>query len=193
MQKILRDLWYSPPSTRSVGTNSRCYVQEVLSCLKSASCHPVLQVNRALSALQDSLHLKYWQKISTNIFWISPRKTLERSSNSHKDETLRVGCLNKGKSSTIWELSLATWQLWRTASFMYNNWKDHRSITATEKAFTLSHKQFFPAPVSCSDLTGTETVSPSAASLLCYTAVTLRIRWHDRHVQLRQYEVEFKK
>lgn len=134
MQKILRDLWYSSPPTRSVRANSRCYVQEVLSCLKSASCHPVLQVNRALSALQDSLHLKYWQKISTNVFWISPRKTLEKSSNSHKDETLRVGCLNKGKPSTIWELSLATWQLWRTASFMYNNWR----ITV------LSHRQKKP-------------------------------------------------
>lgn len=47
MHKIQRDLWGSPP-TPSARANSRCYIQE------PTSCHPTLQVKKALTALQDT-------------------------------------------------------------------------------------------------------------------------------------------
>lgn len=117
MHKIQRDLWCSAPPTPSTRANSRCYIQECLSCLEPASCHPALQVNRALNALQDAQPLISWPK---QVNSICLDLTLKKNS-KELVEPLEWNTSLWAKINPYVLPLVSTWQLWRTAPSMSHN------------------------------------------------------------------------
>lgn len=132
VHKTQRDLWCSAPPTPSARANSRCYMQEFLCCLEPTSCHPALQVNRALNAAD------FLTKTSQPICLDLTQKTALRSWCSH---TSISPCLHLAamEDSPVPQC--------RTSIFL--------QFTLAEQALTWLLRQFFTAPVSCLSLTRT--------------------------------------